>query len=319
MDSDWTLTTTEQQNNTTPPERTGVLPVDRSASLSSSDFVDSWLKRCTDFAVVQADVERLFGEPATQSTEDLTGFAEVQANVDRMFGDPTAWPVKDRNHRADKSERAESRENGSKSNADLEGAFNQFWQAYPRKRDKQEARKAFAKIPNVVDMLPVLLRAVEAQKETEEWQEESKFIPYPSKWLNTRRWEDDVTDDDTCQPSADEGAGGPEFPDGDAYDDRRNAVFERIFKEADGWTYPQLREGYMTATAERKKLLDDAGSKPGHDWHTILCKRAWDGDLEATEKLEREWELTEVKHAYQELMCDRFRKEYTQDCQTGLI
>lgn len=42
-------------------------------------------------------------------------------------------------------------------------AFNQFWQAYPKKRDKQRAEKAFAKAISKTD-LETMLQALHTQK-----------------------------------------------------------------------------------------------------------------------------------------------------------
>lgn len=73
----------------------------------------------------------------------------------------------------------------------LEELFNQFWQAYPKKRSKVIAEEAFCKIKNLNDLFPVMIQALERQKASRQWQEDDgKYIPYPARWLNERRWED---------------------------------------------------------------------------------------------------------------------------------
>lgn len=68
--------------------------------------------------------------------------------------------------------------------------FAVFWSAYPRKKGKQDARKAFEKALAVVD-LDAMLNALERQKKTENWTKDRvQFIPYPATWLNGHRWED---------------------------------------------------------------------------------------------------------------------------------
>lgn len=68
--------------------------------------------------------------------------------------------------------------------------FEKFWEAYPKKRDKQGAFKAFKKIDVDID---VLLRAIEKQKQSKDWQkDDGQYIPYPSTWLNGHRWEDET-------------------------------------------------------------------------------------------------------------------------------
>ena len=74
----------------------------------------------------------------------------------------------------------------------LELSFNEFWNAYPRKVNKKEAKQKWfkAKLPD----LPIILKALENQKQTESWQKnEGKYIPHPTTWLNQERWNDEVT------------------------------------------------------------------------------------------------------------------------------
>ena len=72
-----------------------------------------------------------------------------------------------------------------------EQAFAQFWQAYPRKKGKQAARQAFAKIGGKVE-LSTLLSALERQKQSRQWTKDNgQYIPYPATWLHGHRWEDE--------------------------------------------------------------------------------------------------------------------------------
>ena len=76
---------------------------------------------------------------------------------------------------------------------ELDGLFDQFWTAYPRKEDKENARKAFAKLEPDGDLLTEILSAIEKQRQSAQWQENGgKFIPYPASWLNGKRWQDEV-------------------------------------------------------------------------------------------------------------------------------
>ena len=72
--------------------------------------------------------------------------------------------------------------------ADALGAFEQFWEAYPNKKDKKKAAKAFAKIKP--DQLPAILEAIAEQKASDQWQR--GFIPHPTTWLNGERWQDET-------------------------------------------------------------------------------------------------------------------------------
>jgi len=74
----------------------------------------------------------------------------------------------------------------------LEISFAEFWEAYPRKVNKKEAKQKWfkAKLPD----LAFILKALEIQKQTESWQKnKGKYIPHPTTWLNQERWEDETT------------------------------------------------------------------------------------------------------------------------------
>lgn len=82
--------------------------------------------------------------------------------------------------------------------------FDLFWSAYPLKKSKKDARKAFAKVKAPLD---TLLAALERQKKTPAWTKDGgRYIPYASTWLNGERWEDEVQGG--AAPAApDEGSG----------------------------------------------------------------------------------------------------------------
>ncbi|WP_175683866.1 replication protein [Burkholderia cenocepacia] len=71
--------------------------------------------------------------------------------------------------------------------------FATFYAAYPKKRNRADAEKAFAKLNPDDSLLAVLLKAVEvAKRSRDDWRRENgKFIPYPGTWLNGRMWEDE--------------------------------------------------------------------------------------------------------------------------------
>ena len=70
--------------------------------------------------------------------------------------------------------------------------FDEFWQAYPKKTGKGEARKAWAKIRPNAELLQQMLNAIAWQSQSEQWRKDGgQFIPMPSTWLNQQRWEDE--------------------------------------------------------------------------------------------------------------------------------
>lgn len=63
-----------------------------------------------------------------------------------------------------------------------------FWQMYPRKIDKDRARRAWKKLSPARAMALAILEGLRLWKKCDQWQEE-RFIPHPTTWLNGRRWE----------------------------------------------------------------------------------------------------------------------------------
>jgi hypothetical protein len=79
------------------------------------------------------------------------------------------------------------------SSSSGDDGFEKFWEAYPRKQGKQDARKAWAKIKVGTELLATILAAIEAQKEGHDWKHDAgQFIPHPTTWLNGGRWLDEV-------------------------------------------------------------------------------------------------------------------------------
>lgn len=69
--------------------------------------------------------------------------------------------------------------------------FDAFWAAYPKKKAKEDAKRAFAKI-NDADKLNII-SALNKQKASYDWTKDGgRFVPYPATWLNGRRWEDET-------------------------------------------------------------------------------------------------------------------------------
>ena len=80
-----------------------------------------------------------------------------------------------------------------KGGKDCSDLFNQFWSSYPKHIAKQSAVKAFEKLKPDEKLLEAMLKAIERQKESKQWEKDGgAFIPYPATWLNQRRWEDEL-------------------------------------------------------------------------------------------------------------------------------
>ena len=74
-------------------------------------------------------------------------------------------------------------------------SFNLFWSAYPKKRKKADARKAWEKLKpwQTGDQVNMILRAIEKQKRSKQWtKEDGDFIPLPASWLRGECWLDEI-------------------------------------------------------------------------------------------------------------------------------
>lgn len=71
--------------------------------------------------------------------------------------------------------------------------FLKLWECYPKKTGKGKAYESFNKIGVDEQLLSKMIDAVNAIKNTNDWQKENgRYIPMLSTWLNQRRWEDEV-------------------------------------------------------------------------------------------------------------------------------
>lgn len=83
----------------------------------------------------------------------------------------------------------EKSKNGEESMAH-NSDFGRFWEAYPKKKSKATACKAFEKIRDTT--LETMLAALEVQKKSKDWTKDGgQYIPFAATWLNQRRWEDE--------------------------------------------------------------------------------------------------------------------------------
>jgi hypothetical protein len=72
--------------------------------------------------------------------------------------------------------------------------FEIFYNAYPKKRSKGQAEKAWNKINPSEQLLATMLAKIERAKTSEDWQKDNgRFIPHPATWLNAKGWEDEIS------------------------------------------------------------------------------------------------------------------------------
>ncbi len=103
---------------------------------------------------------------------------------------------KDQKKEREESKREEKDPLGSRGvrgeETPLDVKFASFWSAYPKKKQKSVAYRSFTKINPDDGLMATILSAIETQKRSSQWTKDNgQYIPYPSTWLNQRRWEDE--------------------------------------------------------------------------------------------------------------------------------
>lgn len=72
-----------------------------------------------------------------------------------------------------------------------ENDFGAFWQAYPKKLAKGDARKAWEQTKKIRPAIAVLLKALAYSRGSDQWRRDGgQYVPYPATWLRQERWED---------------------------------------------------------------------------------------------------------------------------------
>lgn len=70
--------------------------------------------------------------------------------------------------------------------------FGEFWSAYPKRRNRGDAEKAWRALKPDQSLLARILEAVEVAKTRDDWRKDGgQFIPYPASWLRAKGWEDE--------------------------------------------------------------------------------------------------------------------------------
>lgn len=114
--------------------------------------------------------------------------------------------------KSEKSQQNKTKLNQTKPNKTVEdiSSFSLFWEAYPKKVGKVDARKAWSKLAPDEAMTADIMKGLSKWKRSEQWtRDDGKFIPHPATWLRGERWNDEVqvaTPSDRHPPSYDSDA-----------------------------------------------------------------------------------------------------------------
>jgi len=140
------------------------------------------LELCDEYT--QRALTKLSGQtPDTIGTNSVTEEERDSSGVPSPSSSPTP-PSKSKSPRG----------TSTRSSGDEQAGFDQFWSSYPRKVGKTAALKAWKRLKPNLELLQIILGAVDAQARSLGWTKDGgQFIPYPATWLNGRRWDDEIT------------------------------------------------------------------------------------------------------------------------------
>lgn len=157
-----------------------ILPYDE----ADVDAILSELQEAQMLNRYEVDGERFIEIPSFLRHQRITG---KEADIDSRF--PSASRKKTGKHRGNNGATPGITGDGRETEGKGDGGFLQFWSAYPKKKAKDQASKAFAKADAPLE---TLMLAVMRHRDSADWRKDGgKYIPYPATWLNGRRWEDD--------------------------------------------------------------------------------------------------------------------------------
>jgi hypothetical protein len=100
---------------------------------------------------------------------------------------PVKYPLSDGEEKVGKERKGKER----KGTYICSTEFLKFYEAYPRKVGKEPAWKAWKKRNGDRPDIETLLKILEEQKRSDQWQKEGgQFVPLPATWINQGRWDD---------------------------------------------------------------------------------------------------------------------------------
>ena len=68
--------------------------------------------------------------------------------------------------------------------------FDWFWKAYPKKRSKGDARKAWLQTKDLRPEIREILATIKAFKDNPNEWNDPQYIPHPATWLRAEGWAD---------------------------------------------------------------------------------------------------------------------------------
>jgi hypothetical protein len=179
----------------------------------SSPLIEGEMIFCGQDIFGKSEAERKREYRERKKAEEQANMSRMSQNVPDMSYDVLNVPI---NERTD--ERTDGRTNGQKKNkqkktacgaGEAETEFRTFWKAYPEKKSKGQAEKAFRTARKNTDLQTILDGLERYKSAKEDWQK----WRYPATWLNGKGWLDET--DETAQSPPDGTKREPGTPNGE--------------------------------------------------------------------------------------------------------
>lgn len=121
------------------------------------------------------------------------GFAEKYGDAYKLVIDAEEESPSEAPSKPLRSQKQEQKQEQNNSSASPDG-FAVFWSAYPKKKSKGDAEKAWKRIKPDAELRERINSSLEAMKASNDWTKEGgQFIPHPATWLNAKGWEDEIS------------------------------------------------------------------------------------------------------------------------------
>jgi len=147
-----------------------------------------WLLASVKDGRIPSDPAWLSRRLATTETIDLSVLIQAGFLIPEQEASATLSPSK----RDDSNVLALARSQEKRREEKNFCAFDVFWQAYPKRKSRGQAEKAFAKINPNEQLMQAILAGIGRATTSESWTKDGgKFIPHPATWLNAKGWEDE--------------------------------------------------------------------------------------------------------------------------------
>lgn len=157
---------------------------------STGEITDEANRRYRIITIVKYDDYQISTDQSTddQQTDNILS-TDDQQTINRPSTDNQQQYKKDNN--GNKGTRG-------KRNKDTPAGFDEkfviFWNEYPKRMAKQKAVRAWKKISPDDELMIKIMDGLARWKNEDSWQkEDGKYVPYPDRWLNEKRWEDELT------------------------------------------------------------------------------------------------------------------------------